>query len=670
MASNTPTLIPKLAQQGIIEYTKTAYRSLNTTWDLRAKMREMDLAYMREQDRTAEQAKAAAANKYGDKTKFQNITVPVVLPQVEAAVTYQSSVFLTGTPIFGVVANPQFIDEALQMETLIEDQSIRGGWVNELIKFFRDGFKHNLSCIEADWHEQVTAALDTDLTFSPTQGKPREVIWSGNRLRRHDPYNLIFDTRVNPAFMHTHGEFAGYTEMMSRIRLKSFIASLPDKMVDNVKAAFESGLGSSGFETYYIPTLNPKASIDKSKYGVFNWSAWAGLANADPKIAYKDMYEVTTLYGRILPSDFGLKVPAANTPQIWKFIVVNGSVLIYAERQTNAHGYIPMLFGQPLDDGLGYQTKSLAENALPFQDITSAMWNSVIAARRRAISDRGIYDPSRIASEQINNENPAAKIPVRPSAYGKPVGDSYFPIPFRDDQSSTLMQESEQVLRMADKVSGQNPAKQGQFVKGNKTRDEFQTVMGNANGRDQLTAMVYEAQVFTPLKEILKLNILQYQGGTALYNRQMQDTVKIDPVQLRKSVVEFKVSDGLTPTDKLIDGDTLQVALQMIGSSPQINSQYNIGPLFSYLMKTRGAHITEFEKSAEQLAYEQALQTWKETTLEMAKAGVTNYPPQPTPQQFGYQPSGLQANAGTQPQVAKNNVNNITNNITDNRAMQ
>lgn len=663
MASNTPTLVPKKSQEGIVEYAKLAYNSLNAQWDLRSKMQAMDRAYMREQDLSAEHNAAKNANTYGDKSKLQNITVPVVLPQVEAAVTYQSSVFLTGHPLFGIVASPQYIDEAMQMETIIEDQSIRGGWVAELIKFFRNGFKYNLSAIEVPWQRVVTAALETDATFSATQARPKQIIWEGNGLRNLDPYNLIFDTRVLPCEIPTKGEFAGYTELMSRIALKDYINRLDDKMVDNVVRAFESGLGSGGYESYYIPTLNPSTPIDKKKYGSFNWDSWVGLSNSDKKIAYKDMYEVTTLYARILPSDFNLKVPAANTPQIWKFVLVNGSVLIYAERQTNAHEKLPILFGQPLDDGLGFQTKSLAENALPFQDVTSALWNSVIASRRRAISDRGIYDPSRIASEHINNPNPAAKIPVRPAAYGKPVSESYFPIPFRDDQSSILMQESDQILRMADKVSGQNPVKGGQFVKGNKTRDEFQTVMGNANGRDQLVAMHYESQVFTPLKEILKLNILQYQGGTQLYNREAQTQVKIDPVQLRKAVLEFKVSDGLTPTDKLINADVLQTAMQMIGSSPQLASSYNVGPMFSYLMKTQGARITEFEKKPEQLAYEQALQAWQQTTLEMAKAGVREFPPQPTPQQFGYQPQGM--NSGplqAQPEVSQR-VNNITNNI-------
>lgn len=666
MASATPMILPRKAQDGLIQYAKSCFELMQHQNNLRSNMKKIDLAYMREQDQSSAHARAKTANAYGDKSKYQNITVPVILPQVESAVTYQSSVFLTGTPIFGVTSSPQHIDEALQMETLIADQSTRGGWVQQFMLMFRDGFKYNLSAVEVNWDTYVTASLETDIGFSTSQAKPKEIIWEGNCIKRLDMYNTFWDMRVKPSEVYYKGEFAGYTEVMSRIELKSYMARLPDKMVDNIKAAFESGLGSGGYETYHTPSINPNSvagNID-AKSGGFNWLSWATLDSTLGKIAYKDAYEVTTLYGKILPSDFGLRVPSANTPQIWKFVIVNGQVLIYAERQTNAHGYLPILFGQPLEDGLGYQTKSLAENALGFQDITSAMWNSVIAARRRAISDRGIYDPSRIDSAQINSDNPSAKIPVRPAAYGKPVSEAYYPIPFRDDQSSTLMQETEQVLRMADKVSGQNPAKQGQFVKGNKTQSEFNTVMGNANGRDQQIAMLYEAQLFTPLKEILKFNILQYQGGTSVYNRTTQQEVKIDPVALRKSAIEFKISDGLTPSDKLMDAGSWEVAMQMIGSSPQINPAYNFGQLFSYMMKTKGVDLTPFEKSPPQVAYEQAVQQWQQMAMEIAKQGG-QVPPQPLPEQFGYQPQGVGATQAATP-VPQAQVTNTTQNITRN----
>lgn len=656
--SNTPMLIPRKTQAALVEYQKKCYESLGANWNIRTRLQAMDRAYMREQDQTTEHRRAVLANSYGDTNRVQNITVPVVLPIVEAAVTYQASVFLSGTPLFGVVADPVNMDAAMQMETVIDENATRGGWVEQLTMFFRDGFKYNICAAEVIWGRKTLASFDTDINFSTTQGKPKEVIWEGNCLKRRDLYNCIWDTRVHPTEVATKGEFVGYTEVMSRVTLKSFIQSLPDAMVDNITQAFESGRSGAGNQNFYTPELNPESLLTNPSAGSdFNWLAWAELSGVEQKIGYKNSYEVTTLYARILPADFGLRVPAPNTPQIWKFIFVNSQVLLYAERQTNAHNLLPILICQPLHDGLGYQTKSLGANVKPVQEITSAFWNSVIAARRRAISDRGIYDPSRITEAHINNPNPSAKIPVRPAAYGKNVQESYYPIPFRDDQSGVLMQETQTLLAMANIIAGQNPAKQGQFVKGNKTRQEFDTVMGNANGKDQVIAMCLESQFFTPLKEILKSNILQFQGATSIYNRDQQKIVNIDPVELRKAILAFKISDGLTPSDKLIDGDAFQVSMQAISSSQQIGAGYNIAPLFSYLMKTRGANLKPFEKSPEQMAYEQALGQYQQTILQLYKQNPdqdpAKLPPAPTPQQFNYTPAGTQPQAPAPQQPAQ-----------------
>ena len=213
------------------------------------------------------------------------------------------------------------------------------------------------------------------------------------------------------------------------------------------------------------------------------------------------------------------------------------------------------------------------------------------------------------------------------------------------------MQETQALLGMGNLIAGQNPVRQGQFVKGNKTLHEFESTMVNANGRDQMCSMLYESQVFTPFKEILKINILQYQGGISLFNRDLQRVIEIDPVKLRKAVMDFKVSDGLTPSDKLINADTLQVAMQVIGSTPQIAAGYNLPPMFSYFMKTQGARISEFEKSSQQQAYEQAVGQWSQMMQahaesmkglepEQMQKMMEKMPPQPLPEQFGYVPAG------------------------------
>lgn len=640
--------------EAILEFAKQSCRLVNQQWNLRSQFENIDRQYMRETDLSEDQWKSKLANKRGDPDKYQNIVMPIVMPQVEAAVTYQQSVFLSGYPIFGVASSPEHADAATQMDTIIGEQQIHANWVPNFLKALRNGFKYNLGPMEISWESQVTYALEDPGAGDETD-RQKEIIWQGNVCRALDPYNTIWDTRVDPQEVAKEGEFAGYTMLKSRIALKKFLSELPSRI--NVKEALESGstgapAGSTGIENYYVPRINPESLYDISKHATTDWTAWAGIAsNKDPRIKYHNMYEVMVIYGRILPEDFAMTdVPSKSTPQVWKFIIVNGQVLVYAERLTNVHNMIPVFFCCPKDDGLSYQTKPFAKDVEPFQEITTAFSNSMIAARRRAISDRMLYDPSRVSAASVRSDSPVARIPVRPSAYGTALSEAVFPIPFQDDQSQYSMQAIQSFIALANQVSGLNPARQGQFVKGNKTRFEFEEIMSYANGRDQTIALVLEGNFFGPVKEVIKSNILQYQGGTELYNREESITVSVDPVALRQAKLEFKVADGLNPTDKLIDGESLALAFQTISQSPQLAQGFNIAPMFSYLMKARGAKLQPFEKGPAQLAYEQAMAVWQQTVAAIAEH-IGNLrepvdpeefqqmlPPQPMPEQFGYNP--------------------------------
>jgi hypothetical protein len=643
-------------------------------FNIRETMRQIDMEYAREVDFTNENIKARILNRAGDSNKFRNITVPVILPQVESAVTYQSSVFLTGVPIFGVVADPTLMGPAKQLETILDNQAIRGGWVDELIMFFRDGEKYNFGIVEAEWQREMLPGFGTDVTTSANAAKIMPIAWDGNVLNRWDPYNSFWDIRYEPADISKRGEFIGCSEMISRVELKKALITEPNTLIQNIKGALESPTpaitvsADSSILTYYIPQISPTALINPALLGQFNWMAWAGLEPEGSQINYRNVYMRTKVYARIIPSDFGIDVPAKNTPQIWKFIWINDQVLVYAQPVSNAFTNFPVFMSAPNRDGLSYQTKSLAQNSRDFQNVTSAMMNSIIHARRRAISDRVLYDPSRVSEAQINNPNPSAKIPVRPAAYGKPLQEAVYAFPYNDNQSQILFSEIGQLMQMADKTNGLNPARQGQFVKGNKTRREYDDTMANSTGRDQLKSLVYECQVFTPLKECLKNNVLEKQTPATMYSRELKAPVTIDPVELRKASLQFQVSDGLVPSEKVISGDVLQDALNVLGTAPAIAAGYNVAPLFSYLMKTQGADLSPFEKSPQQQAYEQASGQWQQA-VQMATQqfvgaikGVDtqqipqlmqefqkSLPPQPKPADFGYVPGSSQVNVNLNP---------------------
>ena len=277
MATNTPiTNLSTKAQEGIVQFYRSCASITSASWNIRDQMLSIDKLYMRELDRTMQDAKAKLANASGDPTKYQNIVVPLVLSSVEAAVTYQTSVFLTGVPLFGVSSTAANADAALQMESIIDEQSIRGGWARELQLLFRDGFKYNFGAVEVDWTRKKIFSPETELEFSPNQAKPVETYWEGNTLKRLDPYNIIFDARYKPTELSARGEFVGYTELISHVELRQYMYELSYKM--NSKQAYESGpasVGSSFPYDFYIPQLNPTALLDQKTFASVDWLAWA-----------------------------------------------------------------------------------------------------------------------------------------------------------------------------------------------------------------------------------------------------------------------------------------------------------------------------------------------------------------------------------------------------------
>lgn len=654
--ATAPTQLTNLTEEqnrAILTYSTTAQQLMVNQYSIRTHLEEIDRAYMRETDYTEAHIRARRANRSGNSRKFQDITVPIVMPQVEAALGYMANVFCTGYPVFGVASDPTQEDAALQMETIIAENAVTAGWVRELLMFFRDGLKYNLHGIECTWGQQTVYGIETDVKYA-NSAKVKTSLWQGNVLRRLDLYNSYFDPRVHPSEVCKKGEFAGYIEMMSRVQMKKFFNDQFGKISpDVVKRALESSPPATNTSAaapfnYFIPLINPYPLMDRGNIQVFDWMAWANnITTKNEGIRYTNIYQVTTHYGRIIPADFGLAVPERNTPQVWKFIIVNGSVVAYAERQPNAHNLIPIFFGQPIEDGLDFQTKSFATNVRDFQDLASAMWNGFIASKRRLVGDRVLYDPLRVREKDINSDNPAAKIPVRPSAYGKNVGEAVYQFPYRDEQVNSFIQGSDAIVKFSDIVNGQNPAERGQFVKGNKTKHEYEDIMGHGNDRNQVMALFTENQVFVPLKEVIKLNILQFQKDATLFNRDKNTEVTIDPVALRKQAVHFKVSDGMMPTDKEMNGDEWMTAMQQIGSSSQIGAGYDLPGMFTYLMKMRGADLSPFAKSQLQLQFEQQSAQWSQIVQEALKILGKNT----DPSKLGEMLKALQGILQLQPQM-------------------
>lgn len=661
-----PTSLLVLTEAQIVQlltFARNASTQVITQTSFRNACEEIDREYMSEKNYTTEQWQARLQNLRGDSSKIQDVTIPIMMPQVESALSYMANVFCTGYPIFGVETDPANANAGLGMDAIMAENAVTAGWVPELIKFFRDGLKYNWLGLECDWQNKNVWTVGNDPAV-PGKAKPKTTVWNGNAIKRMNPYNTVWDVRVPLNEVHKRGEFAGYFDIHSRIDLLNWINDQPvrpsqdliDKALDsgNVTSSI-SGNSSTG---YYIPLVNPFPLMSPDQIGLTDWYQWAGLDGKDAGNSAHHkagMYERLRLYVRIIPRDFGLATPGDDTdvPQIWKLEIINRQIILFCDKMSNAHNWFPTVFGQMLDDGLGLQTKSFAQNISSMQSIATALANGFIATQRRSVSDRMFYNPMYVSAKNMKSTDPAAKIPILPAAYGKPLNEVAYQIPFDDRQSPTLLGGVDRVMDWANLVNNQNPAQQGQFVPGNKTQKEYSDTMGHGNGKNQLMAMMVEGEIFTDIKTIAKLNILQYQQDGEIYSRGLKQTVNIDVTTLRNTAVNFKVSDGMLPTDKEMNSEDWTVALQSISNSPAIGGAYNIGGVFSYLMKEKRVDLSPFEKTQNQLMYEQQLASWQQVAMASIKSGQPPPPqPQPSPQ-LQQEMDARQANGGVLPNSSK-----------------
>lgn len=598
-----------------------------------------DRAYQLQLDQSAERYKEIQRYLSGSaKRKIHDISVPIVMPQIESAVAYQVGVYLSSYPIFGVVSTPKNIDQALQLETVIGQQSTQYGWSRELIKVFRNGFKHNFGPAFVHWKRKNVQKVTTS-TDSSTAGMAalKAETVGGNCIESLDVYNCFMDFRVEPAKHHEEGEAFGWNKLMSRMAFKKFVGTLDSDRTTQLKEAFESGYtggpgNSNSALDYYVPTINPNLNVGKMAMQGTNWLRWAGIeatgVNSGGNINYKDYYLVTHFVCRALPSDFGKQ---GNTPTMYYGIIVNWQFVIYVEEIISAHDNLPVFIMQPNEDGLGYQTQSMLDTALPFQDMSSALWNISLESKRRLVFDRLIYNERFINKADIDPASAVARIPLRNASQfkGEDIGKAVFQIPYREDNSSSNLQMSEMISQMADVAAGQNKVDRGQFQKGNKTKTEFESTMGNSSARQQLTSMTIENQFFSPVKDVVKSNILMNQPKGTYLNRSAQDEVEVDPVKLRESILEFKMTDGLLPAEKLLNMELMTVFLQTAQAMPVVMQEYDVVGMFLYWIKLKGAYwVDDFKRNPQQ--QQQSLDLLRQTSA--AQASVPPEQLQQSPQ--------------------------------------
>lgn len=615
-------LTPKTvaALKTFVEATKD--RS-NRYFDFSHYMRKMDLLYLREQD--AMNLADGRAGRLEAAQVNNEFVAPVVYPMVDSARAYFANMFLAQDPIFQAAGSKRGIDAATQFNAILKRDGDREGWRSALSLSILNGLKYNLTAVEVNWQTRTRKAID------PKDGAVKDTASAGNSLKAVDLYNAWWDQAVPVQKIHTEGLYVGYSEPISAVGITQLYNDLPAEgrqcTVDAAKLSvfwnkfgvvtpFLKGVALSATHIQDLGANVGGVSAVTTDFSQFFEStpveakgiAGRGLFSQIENLTLK-CYTKTTFYARIIPEVFGISMPGGDTPMVWKFIYIN-SALFWAGPEKAIHDYLPVIFCQPLNDGFQYQGISYAENLGDIQILASKLWTAELKSTDRIVGDRAIYNPRYIDAAHMRSKSPAAKIPLRAPANNQDftMAKAYYQIPYQDSALGLRMGQSSQLFNLGNQLAGQNPTFQGSFVKGNKTDGQFAETIQGTESRMLLMALNWETDMFSPMKSIIKTNVLQFDVNSVLIDKETGAPINIDIQQLRAGNIEFELGDGLAASAAKSMLPVMEKGFAFLQTNPIMAQDYDVVGMFSYLMKLSGfRRIEDFRYTEEQKAQNAAL---------------------------------------------------------------
>lgn len=589
---------------------------------INSRLEQIDKAYNME---TYQEVKAdARVNKKEDaefSDRFTEVDVPLVRKQVQSEIPFMENIFLTDNPIFSVDKSKLSGEMELAasgINSKISQDSQIARWELEISDFLLKCAKYNLGALEVSWKSK--SFFRKRFSASSTNLQTTTVEWQGNAIKSIDPYNIFFDTNVNPWELASKGEFVGYVEKVSHTLLAEQVSELILLNKSGETQMFldyspELWTKSSAVSPNDFPFKSPEiipANVAQPA-GWATFSSEAGL-QVDSKSTDKygksgTYYERMTVYVRFIPISVGLTVSEKEednfTPQIWKLIFIGGQHLLAAIPANNSHNLLPIALARPDYDNLGIQGKSSIECVVSMQKLAGEFMQRRIASIDRNIGDMAIIDGRYIDREVFEKRIPDRKVFTNSkfASSNKSINDIYRPIGFNDATGNLLHVELPFIMELAASTNLSNASRYGSFQKGNKTPDEVRQTMANSEAPLLRRALQLELQAFYYVKIMLQHNYVDYAQLESI--AQPDGTViEFDPHTLLSAVIKFKLAGGLDPLAVAMRQGELAAVFEMAQTIPIINQRYDLFKLFEDTFYARGLELAKYAVSPEQQAAE------------------------------------------------------------------
>ena len=518
---------------------------------------------------------------------------------------YLVAVYAAKSTIIEVPDLPNAMHVTAALKDKIGRDSGRHAWALELIKIIQNSVIYNFGAAEL----RLTAKRE-------------------NVLRAINPYNFFYDQSVPPDKIGSDALYAGYTELVTLPTLYRLISASGGQWLTDVGKSLISDINALERVSYLTSqrsefigdycaggfgmTLSNALvrSARKSNDHTPDWHAVVNdLSDVEQRVKLrtsiaKGNYQLTTYYCRAMPEWLGLPAKkyasynGSDSGQIpvWKMYILDHTYLMAVEPVVESHGYLPLMAGQVQVDTAG-DSLTYSESLAPVQVFSAKLNIARIAAMRRALSDRGLYDKSLIESDDINNRSPTAQIPVNGLSMrelGKGIRDAYFHLPFDSSGIAQLMGGIGEVDDFASRISGNNPQMQGAHLPGNRTAGEAQRVNMMGEGRFRVYSILFQQTFMLPFKIQLRSNLSDSTQELTYYDPATGRKQSVSQAEYAEYEPDFVLADGMMPSTKMISPDMLSSLLTAVIQIPQLQATKDVGAMVDLLARAGG--VEDFHK--------------------------------------------------------------------------
>ena len=421
------------------------------------------------------------------------------------------------------------------------------------------------------------------------------------------PYNTHVDPSVPTEDVGARAGYAYTTKLLNIPELFSRLKLMQSSHLTPAGTKFLAGIATVDYEALAstqagFPYIEPPGVLDKVTTNANSKTDWQAFSIDKPKrVASDGIYAsgtsvaVTQFYIRALPEWLGLPkrvygdsdLTNMNAIPVYVVTLIGGSVLS-VEPLFESHNFIPISVGSiRASTSLGIPP-SFAELLIPSQDANTKFDNAKMAGIRRLFGRHGIYDGSKITAAELAKPLAKADIPKEEGEQQTPVGSIYKPTDFDGQGLSYLLGSMSDVQAQAARAVGNTPQMQGSRVPGNKLAVEAQKEVVVAEAPYRVYAMTFQETLVAAQRKLLRSN-LRHLVPTMVYMSKVDGvSKKLTLKEFAEAEVDFEISDGLSPSSKLISPDAVNALVNYVASVPAVQAQFDLGTLFKILAMGMG----------------------------------------------------------------------------------